>query len=104
MSNGDYIVEVRTLDYSNSANRVLEGNNCCDPPPSNSTNCGKCDTFFFYCLKRVGGTEDCNNGQGSTGIAWDDAPIDFTQDTVLGLPNPLLLPGLTSKWKVKTCI
>ena len=100
MINGDYTVEVRTIGYSNPTNRLFRGN-CCDPPILNDTVCGKCDSTFFYCLKSFGGTEDCRGGQGSTLIAMDGAPLDFSQNTVLGLPNPLPLSGLTTKWKVR---
>ena len=37
-----------------------------------------------------------------SGTAFDDRPIDFTQSTVLGLPNPLPLGGTSERWEVNT--
>lgn len=36
----------------------------------------------------------------SNGSNTDDAPIDFSQSSVLGLDNPLTLEGLTDTWNV----
>ena len=34
----------------------------------------------------------------------NDADIDFSQSTVLGLNNPLNLPGLTNDWNMSVLI
>ena len=98
LTKGDYIVEVRTINFSNPQNRVHRGQ-CCDPLPTNSSICGECDISFFYCLRPLGGSSDCNGGLASNFPAMD-GEIDFSSDVILGLQNPLPLTGLTTEWKV----
>ena len=76
---------------------------CCDGFDSGSFDCYRCDSFFTYCLRNVdtltaGCPEDVNIMR--SGVNPDDAPIDFSQNTVLGLDNPLVFQGLSDNWNV----
>ena len=57
-----------------------------------------CDSYFTYCLRPLQRTgRGCPNNRTST-VNTDDRYINFFNATVLGLPNPLLLPGLTEAY------
>ena len=64
----------------------------------------RCDTFFTYCLRPLNTTGfDCGSSSGSeiqSGVNENDAAVNFSQSTVLGLSNPINLPGLTNDWNV----
>lgn len=60
----------------------------------------RCDTLFTYCLQPIGSNTLCVP-QAVSETAFDDRPIDFTQATVLGLPNPLPLSGVSERWEVR---
>ena len=97
---GDYTVEVRTHNYSNPGSLLARNGACCDPLHMSCLNFTGCDNYFYYCLRSLGSNgTDCTGGRTSL-INYDDAPLNFSQDTVLGLPNPLPLPGLTKEWHV----
>ena len=98
MATGDYIVEVRTHNYSNPGSLLANGR-CCDSPLTPCTFHG-CDNHFYYCLRSLGSTGAGCSGGKSSNININDAPLNFSQDRVLGLPNPLPLPGLTREWHV----
>jgi hypothetical protein len=94
---GDYVVRVRTHNYSNPSS-LLANSSCCDQP------CGEpsCDNIFFhYCLKNLGTSygdgQSCSDGSL---INYDDASLNFSQPIVFGLPNPLPLQGPQREWTV----
>ena len=107
--NGDYNVEVKIFSYDNPTGRCRvcpreNGNgsrSCCDDfNHFGSCNGGdRCDSYFIFCLRPFGMT-----GPGCTGftqmmstVNTDDRSTDFSESSeVLGLDNPLLLPGLTT--------
>ena len=71
----------------------------------------KCDNAFFYCLKPFNSSVDLDSthtsrcgfhtGDGRiSSLNTDGAPIDFSRRTVLGIPNPFPLTGITPKWTV----
>ena len=112
MTYGSYQVEVRLFNYSNPTGR------CCDCPRQNMVRsccdafdiftgpCGGvrgCDSFFLYCLRPLNSTVEggcANFAKKRSTVNMDDGPINFSQSTVLGLHNPLLLPGLTDAYTV----
>ena len=105
----DYVVQVEMVSYSNPSNTLLDGQ-CCDP--GNGGECkGKerCDTYFIYCLvPHSSTTVGClNTYTGSTAVSSyieDGETIDFSQPTVLGLPNPFNLTGITTTWEVNDTV
>ena len=102
----DYVVQVKMLSYSNPFNRRSDVQ-CCDPA-NNGGGCTegeRCDTFFIYCLMpRFSTAVRCpRNEPGFTAISTsivDGADIDFSQPTILGLPNPFNLTGISTAWEV----
>ena len=116
MVNGHYLVEVRLFNYANPSGRcqgcplrstsnsgVLSS--CCDDFGRFFRTCNSyrlCDNYFIYCLRPFGSTEiGCSSYVNSTStVNTDDGPIDFSQGTVLGLPNPLLFKGFTGAYTV----
>lgn len=112
---------MRVHNYSNPTNRcpVCRDNDilpvgCCD----RFTNLGscegadRCDNAFFYCLRELGSPpdEDPTQLRGLCGFHTregkisqqnvDGEDIDFSQDNVLGLENPISLSGISSRWTV----
>lgn len=65
----------------------------------------RCDSKFVYCLRPLG-TQDpqqeCSDGKRVSSVNANDDAIDFSNDTVLGLSNPLILHGLTREWSVSS--
>ena len=94
MVKGDYVVMVRTHNFSNSGS-LLANENCCDFRNGECQVPG-CDNRFVYCLRRNANSnnENCEVSQTN----WNDAPLNFLAQTLLGLPNPLPLRGLTREW------
>ena len=99
------MVEVRLFDYQNPTGRCEQcpqfdsttfPRKCCDDF-SRSSNCDEgdreCDSYFTYCLRPFDTTDrDCSTYETVTStVNTDDGPLDFSQSTVLGLPNPLQL-------------
>ncbi len=101
----DYVVQIELESYSNPSNRRLNGE-CCDQ--IDNTNCtnepGRCDTYFSYCLRRfntnTNGCPDLGTVVRSENAS-DRNFITFSQPIVLGLTNPLNLPGLSLFWQVE---
>ena len=100
------MVEVRLFGYQNPTGRceqcpnsfISDPRRCCDDF-SRDSYCDEgdreCDSYFTYCLKPYGiGGMGCSNLVESltSTVNTDDGPLDFSQSTVLGLPNPLQLP------------
>ena len=107
-----YEVEVTIDGYTNpnqarpSCNHVTDCpyTSCCDGFNSMSFVCHRCDSFFTYCLRSVDTLRDgCPEGGNNTirsDVNPDDASIDFSQNTVLGLDNPLVFQGINDTWNV----
>lgn len=94
---GDYVVRVRTHNYSNPDSLLVDGSTCCDLP------CGEpsCDSIFYYCLRSLGTSDgDCECSAEISKVNYDDAPLNFSQPTVLELPNPLPLQEPKKEWTV----
>ena len=105
-----YYVEVKVLNYSNPSGRcrdceVVRGKywtaTCCDDHEWGDV-CGGnllCDSYFTYCLRPFGSKErGCGSVQNWTStVNENDGWVNFTEDTVLGLSNPLKLPGLMNE-------
>ena len=78
---------------------------CCDSAQLGTcTTRGRCDSLFFYCLRAVrtsSSQRGCTyRGSRLSSRNLEDARIDFSNGTVLGLENPLILQGLTTTWNV----
>lgn len=94
-SEGRYEVSVKLNSYSNPN---LECANCrngergaCDTRSIN------CDNVFSFCLMNIDSNSmECPPGSLSSTVNDDSAQIDFTAATVLGLPNPFILEGLSN--------
>ena len=91
---GDYIVEVRIHNYSNPNSLLADGSHC--------DALSFCDNVFHYCLRSISTSNSSNecSGGSKSNINYNDAPLNFSQSMVLGLPNPLPLRGLTTEWTV----
>ena len=105
---GLYQLEVTVLGYNNPTGRcrdclyVSHGvRGCCDRFPE-TMNCSDflCDSFFIYCLRTLGTTgRGCSYfGNRVSDFNTDDGPLNFSQSTVLGLENPIILQGLTDTY------
>ena len=103
------MIEVRVQGYNNPTNGCEAFNGGCCDRRSVTTCTGqlRCDNQFTYCLRShntPATTRDCQ-GYTSTlrsAVNTDGGLIDFSQSTVLGLPNPIRLTGLTNSWQVST--
>ena len=107
--NGAYNVEVKIFSYDNPTGRCQDCprddedsriRSCCDDF-NHFGSCGgdrRCDSYFIYCLRPFGMTGGNCTGftQRMSMVNTDDESIDFSRNKVLGLENPLLLPGLTA--------
>jgi hypothetical protein len=92
-------VEVRIHHYSNPNSLLVDGIRCDTPWYTTSA---RCDNVFHYCLRSINTSEsndECSGGNRSD-VNSNDTPLNFSQSTVLGLPNPLPLRGLTTQWTV----
>ena len=102
---GEYTVEVRTHSFSNPGSLLANGE-CCDyniTAGDGSCAVPGCDFYFYYCLRSIDSTEGgCSGGRVSM-VQYNDHPIDLSLPMVLGLPNPLPLPGRTREWNVRIC-
>ncbi|XP_064394660.1 sushi, von Willebrand factor type A, EGF and pentraxin domain-containing protein 1-like isoform X2 [Halichondria panicea] len=102
----DYVLQVEVVFYNHGFNTRFDGQ-CCDPRNGGGCTGGeRCDTYFTYCLRprfTEAATIECPNTEpgftaNSTNVV-DGATIDFTQPTVLGLPNPFNLTGISTAWE-----
>ena len=108
---GHYIVEVRLFGYSIPSGKCQECVNsagllrCCDSfETEDCSNDRQCDSYFIYCLRPVNTSsieEGCSGFENiMSNSNRNDGPVNFQNNIVLGLPNPLLLPGLTDNYTV----
>ena len=109
---GDYVIIVRIYDYSNPSNTGVDRgpDNCCDDTRQSGvcSSLRRCDNRFTFCVKTLGdsadGTSSCmSEVLMSTETNLNDAPINFTGSTWLGLDNPLRLNGISTAWQVCLC-
>ena len=113
---GRHLLEVRLNGYENRDGKCIDCprdqsdtiHSCCDDFRRFSDCDGnrQCDSYFIFCLRPFGSRRviyDCQtfyNDTKMTSVNRDDGPIDFTNEVVLGLENPFLLPGLTEEYEV----
>ena len=114
---GRYQAEIIFFQYNNTPPGKCHGCNnvpkhqhqgCCDDPTNNGTCIGDdlCDVYFTYCLRPFGSIgRGCSNYTIVTSsVKNDTSSFSFPQQNmslnVLGLPNPLPLPGLTDAYTV----
>ena len=110
---GDYVIIVRIYDYSNPSNTGVDRgpDNCCDDTRQSGvcSSLRRCDNRFTFCVKTLGdsadGTSSCMSEVLMTSVTnFNDAPIDFTGSTWLGLDNPLRLNGISIAWQVMQAV
>ena len=107
---GWYVVEVRLFGYNNPTQTCQDclfgqfaDHGCCDN--FDRTICmggDRCDSNFIYCLRTIGSTgRNCSYfGTKLSSVNTNDGLINFNQNSVLGLDNPLRLQGLTDAYIV----
>ena len=106
-------MEVQLFGYDNPTGRCYDQeqcirddgqHRCCDDTRATGcTGVRRCDSFFIYCLRPLGSDGvGCSQYRNRTSLSnSDDNDLDaddFSQSTVLGLENPLILRGLTEKY------
>ena len=117
---GRYLVEVRLNGYNNPTGKCHEcTDGCCDRLVFSTDvlydGCSGdelCDSYFTYCLRPFGEREvtlGCSIAEMRTttctsSINTDDGRLDFSQSTVLNLPNPQNFSGLGDAYKVNIMI
>ena len=115
---GLYVIQLQLLGYDNpTQERIVCFFTpsfqcffpCCDDGSGPCTNGDRrCDTFFTYCLRPLNTTErGCSSTSGNvlqSDVNENDAAVNFSQSTVLGLSKPINLPGLTNDWNVSVLI
>ena len=117
---GLYVLQLQLLGYSNPAQKRLFCNDdlcssdldlgrCCDGGSGPCTNGDRrCDSFFTYCLRPLGTPGfNCGSRSGSeiqSDMNENNAAVDFSRSTVLGLTNPINFPGLTNDWNVSVFV
>ena len=117
---GLYFLQARVNNFSNPNQRSFRDCNedglcsfflCCDDRDLGScgfsTGAERCDTFFVFCLRPLGTTGfGCGSNTNSGSVIRSDVnendatTIDFSQNSFLGLSNPVNLTGLTNNWNV----
>ena len=108
------MVELTLFDYDNPTGTCYDPqrcvrndgqHRCCDDSrASGCTGSDRCDSYFIYCLRPLGSERQGCSGYEeriSSRNQDDNTPIDVTQNTVLGLENPLILRGITESYDVR---
>ena len=110
------MVQVEFFGYSNPTGRCADCpiptgqttlRSCCDDfVTTTCTGGARCDSFFYFCLRMLGDRSTTNGcfyfGSNVTFANFDDAPFNISDTgSILGLDNPLQLPGLTSDYRVR---
>ena len=117
-SQSQYVVEIEFFGYNNPTGRCHEcpvpanstTASCCDSFAHSSCNGSDlCDSYFYFCLRTIGDSRTTNGclypGSNVTFAIIDDAPFNINNiSAVLGIDNPLVLPGLTMDFEVKNSI
>lgn len=102
---------MKLFGYSNPTGRCwdcrsrrINERGCCDQFQTSFCNNshypeGLCDSYFVYCIGDKGGR--CVPGtKRRSGVNINDRPLDFTQTSVLGLENPIIISGATDSYTV----
>ena len=104
---GGYINPHQVRQISNSSCNPSRSrcDNMCYDGHAGSEVCHRCDSFFTYCLRNVDTatlSAGCPEGGNilKSDINPNDTSIDFSQNPVLGLDNPLIFQGLDYTWNV----
>ena len=117
---GLYKLEVHIHSYDNPSGRCpgcIERLNtepgCCDLYSDLDSCMGddKCDTYFIYAVGTLDSSQPGDNcssselqsNQSTRQVSLhneDDRYLDFSNKTVLGLSNPLILHGVDDAWRV----
>ena len=102
----DYVVEVHMQSYSNPTNRAAgQGGDCCDPQSGGDHSCTggeRCDNYFTFCLRPLNTSHTqrgCDTPNITSEVALNNASIDFTQPTFLGITNPFHM-NVSGLWQV----
>ena len=98
-------MDVELFGYHNPTGRcrgcLFDGRRgCCDW--FRTINCDgdlRCDSYFIYCLANDDGCAPNSQRWISTSNE-NDAPLNFSSSSILGLENPLTLEGLGSDYEV----
>ena len=102
-------MRVKFNGYSNPTGKGHDrnfGQECCDSyDTTNCTGYRQCDSYFIYCLRPFGEdrlNQGCHPNETRTNSSFneDDDHLDFSQSTVLNLPNPQFLRGLGDTYAV----
>ena len=101
------MVEVHVQSYSNPTNRAFDQDgDCCDPnlvgSDSACTGTKLCDSYFIFCLRPLNTSltqRGCDTPNITSEVAQNNASIDFTQPTFLGITNPFHL-NASGPWQV----
>ena len=117
---GLYIVQTQIHGYDNPTqwrflicgnSQCFSAGGCCDIGEGNCTSGERrCDTFFIFCLRPLGISPrliGCGSNTSSviqSDVNMNDAAINFSRSSFLGLNNPFTLPGLTNSWNVSCTI
>ena len=104
----DYVVEVLMQSYNNPTNRAEgQGGDCCDSnlvgSDSACTGFMLCDSYFIFCLRPLHTSptqRGCDTPNITSEVASNNASIDFTQTTFLGIANPFHL-NASGSWQVR---
>ena len=107
--NGLYQLEVTVFGYNNPTGKCRDcgdRQSCCDNFIAKNCSGFLCDSFFIYCLRAIGSTRNgCSYfGNQISSVNSDDGPLNFSQSTVLGLKNPIILQGLANAYMVISLI
>ena len=101
------MVEVHVQSYSNPTNRAVgQGGECCDPLSGGNHSCIEtklCDSYFIFCLRPLNTSRiqrGCDTPNITSDISDNNASIDFTQPTFLGITNPFYL-NASGPWQVR---
>ena len=103
----DYVVEVHMQSYNNPTNRAVgQEGDCCDPQIGGSHTCTGlklCDSYFIFCLRPLSTPptqRGCDTPNITSEAASNNASINFTQPTFLGIANPFRL-NASGLWQVR---
>ena len=106
----DYVVEVHMQSYNNPINRAIgQEGDCCDLVPDADSTCSeheRCDSYFIFCLRPLNTSHTqrgCDAPNITSEVAHNNASIDFTNSTFLGITNPFHL-NASRHWQVRVSV
>lgn len=107
---GNYVVQIRVNGYSNPSGKCKDDGicypgrefYCCDTCETSGCNGWKRgDSYFSYCLKSYNSTSGSpQHCVGPSSANPNDGYVDFSEDEVLDLENPLNISGLDNAYEV----